>query len=1060
MRSSLRIMTQGIIALLLIVGTLVACGDSKSENNSPNLNTPDEEIQEEVGKEGDSLATVSADAIAYVESGALDQNYKFTLKTFSTPPVDDYLPNVKLLSKRVELIFPKTVLANANPEKRLFIFAKPFSKVENAENSLMEIRIRLADGSDLLFYDYYSISDEKKQDIDILFRELQAIDEGYDLPENVRIIIQPSGLITPVDSKSEINPQSSIQINVNKGLYHVTGFNDVRYKNACKIDTSNQKIPSDMMEARNDAWNFSDKKPLILVHGWQVMSNALSAAIIRDYPDGKSSIRRKTYNLTFSPQCDWQDFIKYFFESELKEQFELYVFGYDDTYTGIPEIAQILSREVKRVFSTDEVPLTILAHSMGGLVTNTYAHTSEGKKFIEKIITLGTPYRGSIGFVCLESESGRCVKGESNPNLGAVAGVTNSFFKLLTVNIPEAQSTKDLTWDEQVIISKDYCKVRSASNKWSWVVCKKEKSIANPFLKGLNAAPHDYDKYTAFVAKVDGNFSDCLPRVDTYRCNQYIFEGIGYITDGIAPVQSAKLQQSTTLASIKIKDNRTYSDYDHSQVRGAGKPEEYISCFVVHTDADAKKRCKILSDIAGILYYPQAVNNPNNNSSHRTASNRAITINVLDNDSYLNKPVTSLEALVSIHDPPASQLGKAFINSNQTITFTPAANFNASNNPVIFTYKVAIGKSISLPATVAITVNNPQGGDPPVIRTFTVNKSTVEVGEEIVLSWDVSGVGSSKFISINDGEAFNVTDLPDQGKYKLDTAGTHKFELEARNQHGNAKKSITVIAVEHEETGAFFVNVTPDTAEVELLYLPDQGEFTPIEIFTGDKAFEDRPTGWYAVNVTAAGYSPDVVDFFVFANQTIPVDVVLIPNVAGDITVLPVEGRELKASLGKSISSNFILENTTKSPYAFTTEVSNASIIKLDKPSDTAPAESNTESKFTATCPETVGSTSYHETITYRFSNDNTAEALIRKAEITLLCEKEVVPSVRVEVVNIELRAEVNRSSIGSFKIINTGEIPAEVSISGQNTTPEVEGFTLAVGGELPMSFTMACPPK
>ena len=79
-----------------------------------------------------------------------------------------------------------------------------------------------------------------------------------------------------------------------------------------------------------------------------------------------------------------------------------------------------------------------------------------------------------------------------------------------------------------------------------------------------------------------------------------------------------------------------------------------------------------------------------------------MTINVLANDSDPNgDPLT-----VSIASQPAN--GSAAVNANNSVTFTPAANFHGSTS---FTYTVNDGHGGTDTATVAVTVT--PVNDPP-----------------------------------------------------------------------------------------------------------------------------------------------------------------------------------------------------------------------------------------------------------------------------------------------------------------------------------------------------------
>ncbi|PIZ15621.1 hypothetical protein COY51_04835, partial [Candidatus Desantisbacteria bacterium CG_4_10_14_0_8_um_filter_39_17] len=66
-------------------------------------------------------------------------------------------------------------------------------------------------------------------------------------------------------------------------------------------------------------------------------------------------------------------------------------------YIGQDGIRQIMSKAYPEVFPTpDDVKIIIIAHSMGGLSTRYYLQTNPNVHSIIKLITLGTPHKGSF----------------------------------------------------------------------------------------------------------------------------------------------------------------------------------------------------------------------------------------------------------------------------------------------------------------------------------------------------------------------------------------------------------------------------------------------------------------------------------------------------------------------------------------------------------------------------------------------------------------------------------------------------------------------------------------
>ena len=95
------------------------------------------------------------------------------------------------------------------------------------------------------------------------------------------------------------------------------------------------------------------------------------------------------------------------------------------------------------------------------------------------------------------------------------------------------------------------------------------------------------------------------------------------------------------------------------------------------------------------------------------------------------------------------------------------------------------------------------------------------------------------------------------------------------------------------------------------------------------------------------------------------------------MTVSPSDGRNISAEIGKSVMNNFIIDNPNDINVSYTATVSDTTILSLTETSGNLPAESNTISEFTATCPETEGDVTYSETITYSFELGLSSDPLV-----------------------------------------------------------------------------------
>ncbi len=108
--------------------------------------------------------------------------------------------------------------------------------------------------------------------------------------------------------------------------------------------------------------------------------------------------------------------------------------------------------------------------------------------------------------------------------------------------------------------------------------------------------------------------------------------------------------------------------------------------------------------------------------SATTDEDNAVNIDVLANDTDLDSPSLSVSQIVS---GPSN--GGAVIEADNTVTYTPALNFNGSDS---FVYEVSDGNGGTATATVTITVN--PVNDPP-----TANNDSFSVDEDGFLSANV-----------------------------------------------------------------------------------------------------------------------------------------------------------------------------------------------------------------------------------------------------------------------------------------------------------------------------------
>ena len=115
----------------------------------------------------------------------------------------------------------------------------------------------------------------------------------------------------------------------------------------------------------------------------------------------------------------------------------------------------------------------------------------------------------------------------------------------------------------------------------------------------------------------------------------------------------------------------------------------------------------------------------------------------------------------------------------------------------------------------------------PIIAYFRADKDEIDAGEEVVLSWDLSGAESAFLVS--DGDEAGIT-AP--GEKSVAPDSTTVYRLVARNGAGESTSEVTVVVKEEEEadpTPELTPTNTPESEESE-------PEATPTEEPAGEEA--------------------------------------------------------------------------------------------------------------------------------------------------------------------------------------------------------------------------------
>lgn len=80
------------------------------------------------------------------------------------------------------------------------------------------------------------------------------------------------------------------------------------------------------------------------------------------------------------------------------------------------DYANHVGQTVEFLYAKTRHPVTIIAHSMGGINTRWYVEMQDGHEVVEKIVTLGTPHRGTYSaYIGYFSEGGQHMTPNGNP---------------------------------------------------------------------------------------------------------------------------------------------------------------------------------------------------------------------------------------------------------------------------------------------------------------------------------------------------------------------------------------------------------------------------------------------------------------------------------------------------------------------------------------------------------------------------------------------------------------------------------------------------------------------
>ncbi len=238
---------------------------------------------------------------------------------------------------------------------------------------------------------------------------------------------------------------------------------------------------------------------------------------------------------------------------------------------SIDELGKLFRNEVESLNLTN---LTIVAHSMGGLVSRSFMNQSvnglKGGELVEKLITLGTPHHGSpmangpIRFTV-----------DYNNSISSFIDTFDTFFFLWDSNAPSffQYNRSDMHWDNY-------------DNLFNYSLFNYEK---NNWLISLNSNTEFDNKIIAYGGIWNGfNGSDGLGNTFlAYEAGLYVMGRLGVLklnpgmsqNDGIVPLSSALFYDH------EIKATRKFNSYNHSRM-ALGNEEYNDNLFKISLKSD------------------------------------------------------------------------------------------------------------------------------------------------------------------------------------------------------------------------------------------------------------------------------------------------------------------------------------------------------------------------------------------------------------------------------------------------------------------------------------------
>jgi pimeloyl-ACP methyl ester carboxylesterase len=331
--------------------------------------------------------------------------------------------------------------------------------------------------------------------------------------------------------------------------------------------------PSSVMsKVANSVTVAEGKTPLILVHGWMGLPYVKDSLQRGGIINGDRALIKSQYA---SALCYWEDFISNYIASDaqsgaldiLRNHYELYSYSYNSLLPVECNAVGVgcfesnpnnLAKALSNAFGNTKV--VILAHSMGGLVSNTYIQEDKDN-LVKHLITAATPYMGSTIITCVSANDQRCTDARINYSVITKNKYTNSIAggiddnSILAREIIQIQmrrisrypGSRDLSWQfPGLTVEPDLSDCQDFVSNDDYEDCRREKrlkiqyslkgrGVGNPFLERINKQPR-LDKHTVFYG--NGNAPSAGLGIEQSLAS-LLFGSSQYQNDSVVPLDSA-----------------------------------------------------------------------------------------------------------------------------------------------------------------------------------------------------------------------------------------------------------------------------------------------------------------------------------------------------------------------------------------------------------------------------------------------------------------------------------------------------------------------------------------